>query len=187
MTSWKTRGLRGSELEDLINRTNEEYREKGLALIQKIPTPITPVEFDKESRTIRLAYFDQKSTVDYIGAVQGIPVCFDAKECAVDTFTLRNIHAHQVAFMKDFEAQGGVAFFLIHYTERDIFYYLTFRKLHEFWQRYEKGGRRSFRFEETEKKYYIKPTAGMYLPYLDALQTDLNERSIIVDALEGES
>ena len=82
MTTWNSRGLRGAGLEELINRTNEKYLEKGLALIQKIPTPITPIEIDKSSRHITLAYFDQKSTVDYIGAVQGIPVCFDAKECA---------------------------------------------------------------------------------------------------------
>ena len=43
MGTWKTRGLRGSTLEDMINMTNESYREKGLALIQKIPTPITPI------------------------------------------------------------------------------------------------------------------------------------------------
>ena len=79
MGTWNSRGLRGSALEELINRTNEQYREKGLALIQKIPTPITPIKIDKEKRHITLAYFDQKSTVDYIGAVQGIPVCFDAK------------------------------------------------------------------------------------------------------------
>ena len=85
MGTWKTRGLRGSTLEDLLNRTNDSYREKKLALIQKIPTPITPIEIDKKSRHITLAYFDMKSTVDYIGAVQGIPVCFDAKECAVSS------------------------------------------------------------------------------------------------------
>lgn len=175
--SWKTRGLRGSELEDLINRTNEEYRKKGLALIQKIPTPITPVEFDKDSRTIRLAYFDQKSTVDYIGAVQGIPVCFDAKECAVDTFTLRNIHEHQMLFMRDFEAQGGTAFFLIHYTGRDLFYYLPFRQLYAFWRRWEQGGRRSFRFEETEERFFITPSKDLFLPYLTAIQTDLDART----------
>ena len=79
MATWNSRGLRGSTLEDLVNRTNDQYREKGLALIQKIPTPITPVRMDKENRHITLAYFDQRSTVDYIGAVQGIPVCFDAK------------------------------------------------------------------------------------------------------------
>ena len=136
MATWNSRGLRGSTLEELINRTNEKYRENGLALIQKIPTPITPMKIDKESRHITLAYFDQKSTVDYIGSVQGIPVCFDAKECAVDTFSLQNIHAHQVAFMRDFEKQKGVAFFLLYYTHRDTLYYLTFRRLLEFWNRY---------------------------------------------------
>lgn len=106
MGTWNSRGLRGSTLEDLINHTNESYREKGLALIQKIPTPITPIEIDKQNRHITLAYFDQKSTVDYIGAVQGIPVCFDAKECAASTFPLQNIHPHQMQFMREFEKQG---------------------------------------------------------------------------------
>ena len=110
--SWNSRGLRGSLLEEMVNLTNEKYRERNLALIQKVPTPITPVEINKKNRQITLAYFDQKSTVDYIGAVQGIPVCFDAKECAVDTFALQNIHDHQVAFMKDFERQEGVSFIL---------------------------------------------------------------------------
>ena len=103
MPTWSSRGLRGSTLEDMINRTNEKYEENQLALIQKIPTPITPIKIDKETRHITLAYFEQKSTVDYIGAVQGIPVCFDAKECHTDTFPLQNIHKHQVEFMKQFE------------------------------------------------------------------------------------
>jgi recombination protein U len=121
MSTWGGHGLRGSTLEDMINRTNEAYRNAGLALIQKIPTPITPMQIDRESRHITLAYFNQKSTVDYIGAVQGIPVCFDAKESAGTTFSLQNIHPHQVEFMKEFEAQNGVAFFLIYYT-MDLWY-----------------------------------------------------------------
>lgn len=125
MATWNSRGLRGSTLEDLVNRTNEQYREKGLALVQKIPTPITPVRMDKENRHITLAYFDQRSTVDYIGAVQGIPVCFDAKECSAQTFPLANIHPHQVKFMEDFEKQNGVAFFLIFFSYLNEFYYLT--------------------------------------------------------------
>ena len=108
MPTWNSRGLRGSTLEEFINRTNEKYLEHGLALIQKVPTPITPINIDKETRHITLAYFEQKSTVDYIGAVQGIPVCFDAKECHTDTFPLQNIHEHQVTFMENFEKQGGV-------------------------------------------------------------------------------
>ena len=50
MATWNSRGLRGSTLEDLINRTNEKYQENGLALIQKIPTPITPIRIDKDER-----------------------------------------------------------------------------------------------------------------------------------------
>ncbi len=128
MGTWNTRGLRGSGLEDLINHTNERYRENRLALIQKVPTPITPIEIDKASRHITLAYFGQKSTVDYIGAVQGIPVCFDAKECKTDTFPLHNIHPHQIAFMGEFEQQGGVAFIILSFTERNETYYLPDRK-----------------------------------------------------------
>ena len=133
MPTWNSRGLRGSTLEDMLNRTNEKYLANGLALIQKIPTPITPINIDKESRHITLAYFDQKSTVDYIGAVQGIPVCFDAKECNTDTFPLANIHEHQVLFMEQFEKQDGIAFILIAYTHRDQFYYLRFAELKRFW------------------------------------------------------
>lgn len=155
MATWNSRGLRGSTLEDLVNRTNEQYREKGLALIQKIPTPITPVRMDKENRHITLAYFEQRSTVDYIGAVQGIPVCFDAKECAADTFPLANIHPHQVEFMQAFEKQGGVAFFLIFYSHENQFYYLTLRSLLTFWNRMQEGGRKSFRREELEPQYYL--------------------------------
>lgn len=102
----------GSTLEDLVNRTNEQYREKGLALIQKIPTPITPVRMDKENRHITLAYFDQRSTVDYIGAVQGIPVCFDAKECSAQTFPLANIHPHQVKLWRTLKNRMAWHFFL---------------------------------------------------------------------------
>lgn len=176
MATWNSRGLRGSTLEDLINRTNEKYREGKLALIQKIPTPITPVRMDKEHRQITLAYFDQKSTVDYIGAVQGIPVCFDAKECAADTFALQNIHEHQVTFMGEFEAQGGISFFIIYYTGRDLFYYLSYEFLKYFWDRAAQGGRKSFRFEELNPAYIMPKKNGVFVPYLDMLQKDLEER-----------
>lgn len=176
MATWNSRGLRGSLLEEMVNLTNEKYREKNLALIQKIPTPITPITIEKETRHITLAYFDQKSTIDYIGAVQGIPVCFDAKECAVDTFSLQNIHEHQVTFMRDFESQQGIAFFLIYYTTRDILYYLSLRELLVFWNRKEQGGRKSFRIDELQKKYFFNKKSGFMIPYLDMIQLDLNGR-----------
>lgn len=176
MATWNSRGLRGSTLEEMINRTNEQYREKGLGLIQKIPTPITPVRMDKESRHITLAYFEQRSTVDYIGAVQGIPVCFDAKECGTDTFPLCNIHPHQVEFMKAFEKQKGVAFFLIFFSQENLFYYLPLRTLLKFWSRMEEGGRKSFRRCELSPEFYLPSGSGFLVPYLEGIQTDLKMR-----------
>ncbi len=176
MATWNSRGLRGSTLEDLINRTNDKYREQGLALIQKVPTPITPMQIDKEHRHITLAYFEQKSTVDYIGAVQGIPICFDAKECATDTFPLQNVHAHQVAFMGDFERQGGCAFLLIYYSGRDRFYYLPYDILKVFWDRAQNGGRKSFRYEELDAGFFLSFGGCFLVPYLEGLQRDLERK-----------
>ncbi len=176
MGTWNSRGLRGSTLEEFLNRTNEKYLEQGLALIQKIPTPITPVQIDKEHRHITLAYFDQRSTVDYIGAVQGIPVCFDAKECNTDTFPLQNIHEHQVNFMEQFEKQDGVAFLIIYYSARNELYYMQFKELRKFWNRAKEGGRKSIRYEELNPTYFMQLKNGCYVPFLDALQMDLEER-----------
>ena len=55
MATWNSRGLRGSFLEELINLTNEKYRVQKLALIQKIPTPIKPINIDQSTRHITLA------------------------------------------------------------------------------------------------------------------------------------
>ena len=176
MSYWATRGLRGSAFEEMLNMTNEQYRKEGLALIQKIPTPIKPIEINQEKRTIKLAYFEQKSTVDYIGVVQGYPVCFDAKECAVDTFSLQNVHEHQFEFMEAFEKQEGVAFLLIYYTAKEQFYYLRFEKLREFYERMKNGGWKSFRFTETEEAFFLPKGKSVPVPYLEGVQKDLDMR-----------
>jgi recombination protein U len=162
-------------LEEIINMTNTRYREKGLALIQKVPTPITPITIDKDNKQITLAYFEQKSTVDYIGVVQGVPVCFDAKECAVDSFTMNNVHEHQIDFMREFEKQNGVAFLLIYFKKYDTYYYLPFEKLYEYWKRAANGIRKSFRYDELESSYQIKVYGGC-VHYLEPLNRDLESR-----------
>lgn len=176
MATWNSRGLRGSTLEDLINHTNERYEELDLALIQKIPTPITPVQIDKEHRHITLAYFDKISTVDYIGAVQGIPVCFDAKECSVETFPLQNVHEHQIRFMERFEKQGGISFLIIYYSGKNLLYYMKYKEIRKFWERAQSGGRKSFRMEELTPDYFMSLKNNCLVPYLDYIQKDLDSR-----------
>ena len=155
MGTWNSRGLRGSFLEEMINLTNEKYRDQKLALIQKVPTPIKPIRIDQATRHITLAYFDQKSTVDYIGVVQGIPVCFDAKEC---------------------EEQDGIAFLIIYFKSRDLYMYLPCRTLTKFWQRMEQGGLKSFHLDELDPSYEISPYSGTFLHYLEQIKMDMERR-----------
>ncbi len=178
MPTWNSRGLRGSTLEDLINVSNDIYREKKLALVQKIPTPITPVKFDKNSATITQAFFEKDSTVDYIGVCQGIPICFDAKECAKDTFPLANIHEHQVNFMREFEEHDGVAFLILMFTERNDFYYLRFRELLTYLGRVKEGHAKNFKYTELDDEYFIKGASGIPVHYLEGLKKDLTEREV---------
>ena len=60
MATWNSRGLRGSALEEFINQTCEQYRERNLALIQKVPTPITPVRIEKKAVILHLLILTRK-------------------------------------------------------------------------------------------------------------------------------
>ena len=177
MATWNSRGLRGSSLEELINYTNEKYLANGLALIQKIPTPIKPIRMDKDSSQITLAYFEKDSTVDYIGVVQGIPICFDAKECAVDTFSLQNIHEHQYHFMKEYEEQQGVSFLIIFFTHRNKYYYLRFSELKTYMDRVNEGHAKNFKYEELNPDFFIHAKNGALVHYLELLDKDLQLRA----------
>jgi len=172
--AWGTRGLRGSTLEELVNLTNELYRSKGLAVVQKVPTPITPVRIDSKSRNISLAYFEQKSTVDYIGAAQGVPICFDAKETTLKSLPMQNIHSHQVEFMRDFQKQGGEAFLLVHFKQPNEYYYLPFADMAEFYDAQNNGGRKSIPYVAFKKEYLIHSKSGFYIHYLETLAKFLN-------------
>lgn len=172
MGYWNSRGLRGSGLEEEINYTNEVYARKNLAIMQKIPTPITPVEIDREKGNISRAYFDAKSTVDYIGAAQGIPICFDAKEVSGESLPLRNIHEHQVEFMNSFQRQGGIAFLLVFFKKYGKYFFLPCEALNEYWTSANKGGRKSIPYRAFDVNYEIKNQSGV-VNYLEAVNTYL--------------
>ena len=78
--------------------------------------------------------------------------------------------------MKDFEKQGGIAFFLILYSKENLFYYLPLRHFLVFWKRMEEGGRKSFRREELDPAYYFENKGGILVPYLEGILKDLKDR-----------
>lgn len=176
--AWQSRGLRGSNLEELLNFTNDKYRDHGLAIIQKIPTSIKPIKLDKENRNISLAYFEKKSTVDYIGVVQGIPICFEAKETTKEALPIQNIHQHQMDFMAGFEKQQGVAFLIVFFSNYNECYFLPFKELQTHYKRIKNGGKKSIPYKSFKKEYMIKTKSGYFLHYLDILNLYLQQDSL---------
>lgn len=180
MGYWNTRGLRGSVLEETINITNDLYLSKNMGLIQKIPTPIKPITIDQVKRVITLAYFDQKSTVDYIGIVQGVSICFDAKETTKENLPLANVHDHQIDFMEAFEGQGGIAFLIVYFKKYESYYFFPYRELKKHYDIAKNGGRKSIPIKAFDPQYQIHIEGGMYLNYIRTLQKYLEEVNFVV-------
>ena len=75
--------------------------------------------------------------------------------------------------MEKYEKQGGVAFFLLHFVKEEIYYYLRLCDLLVFWERANSGGRKSFRMDELDEKWFFKSPNGLLVPYLDKVNEDL--------------
>ena len=104
---------RGMSLEEDINSSNEYYKERGMALITKRPTPINIVKVDY-SRGARItdAYFEKQSTTDYNGVYRSRYLDFEAKNTKSNSaFPLSNISRHQVEHLRNVINQGGIAFY----------------------------------------------------------------------------
>jgi len=174
MAYWKTQGLRGSAFEETISMTNQLYLQRGLAIIQKVPTPITPVEVNNKARIITSAYFEKKSTVDFIGVAQGLAICFDAKETNQLNLPLRNIHAHQIDFMEGFRKQQGVSFILVHFTAKGEIYLLPSEILAKYHVNAQNGGRKSIPYKDFNQAFLVPNKNGFPVHYLVAVNAYIN-------------
>ena len=158
MATW-SRGLRVlPEISSIVQI--EQYGRYGASPRSRRSQPITPSAWTKKPAWVTPKLLWNREVLSITRCCTGIPVCFDAKECSVDTFPLSNIHPHQVEFMNAFEQQGGIAFFLIFFSHADLFYYLPLRDLIIFWNRMKEGGRKSFRREELNNSYYLQKKNG---------------------------
>lgn len=168
---------RGMTLEEDINLTNEYYLSNDLAIIHKKPTPvqIVNVHYPKRSAAvITEAYFKQASTTDYNGIYRNKYIDFEAKETNSKTsFPFSNIHEHQISHMQQILNHGGIAFFIIKYTQHEETYLIDANLLIPSWYQQFKGGRKSISYKETVEKGYLIPfkyTARIdYLPIIDEL------------------
>ena len=133
---------RGMTLESEINLSNEYYRELDKAYIYKKPTPIKITKVDYPSRdkaVIKEAFFTIPSTTDYNGIYKGKYIDFEAKETKSKTsFTLNNIHPHQISHLKNISNHGGVAFVIVRFTTLNETYLLPAQKLLSYIENFKK-------------------------------------------------
>ena len=160
---------RGMSLEEDINLSNDFYRDSGIALINKRPTPINIVKVDY-SRGARItdAYFEKQSTTDYNGVYKGRYIDFEAKNTkSITSFPLSNISEHQIVHLKNVLKHGGIAFFIISFQMKDEIYLLDASFVIDF---YEHGKRKSIPYEVfTKEGILIKQDYSPRLHYLDAV------------------
>ena len=167
-TSFK-HGNRGMDLEEDINLSNDYYRNNGLCLITKRPTPINVVKVDySKGAIITNAYFEKQSTTDYNGVYKGKYIDFEAKSTIkITSFPLSNISVHQIEHLKNVLKHQGIAFFIIEFAKLEEVYLLDASYVIDF---YEHGERKSIPYDEFLKHgHQIKKGFAPRLNYLEVI------------------
>lgn len=160
-----THANRGAVLERLVDMTNTQYRNKGIADIRKIPTP---VQIQSNVGGKVSGYTMKPEWVDYSGVHDGRAIVFDAKETANRTsFPLNNISEHQYQLLKSWHQKGARSFLLVLFSKLDEVYVLPFGVLETYWEDAQKGGRKSIPHSAfVEQCALVKSEKGYVLHYL---------------------
>lgn len=113
----------GMGFESDITKTCEYYREKNLCAIYKRPTPIKVVKMSKtHPGRIEEAYFEEKSTTDYVGIYKGKYIDFECKETIHDSVPYHMIREQQFHHLEQISDMGGIGFFLVSFkTVQEVY------------------------------------------------------------------
>lgn len=150
----------GRAFERMIDLTNNKYRNKGIADIRKVPTPVQIQSNNKGKIT---GYTMKGEWVDYVGIFNGKTIVFDAKEVSVDRFDLKNVADHQYELLKSWHQKGAKAFLLVHFKKRRQTYLLPFKILEVYWEAAKLGGRKSIPYMEFLERCEIVESKDGYL------------------------
>lgn len=106
----------GMDFESDIEKSCDFYRAKGLADFYKRPTPIKVVHMSRtHPGQIDEAYFQEKSTTDFVGIYKGKYIDFEAKETIHDSVPYHMIREQQFTHLAFILKLGGIGFFLVRF------------------------------------------------------------------------
>ena len=171
---------RGMELEEDINFANKYYLNNDIAVIHKKPIPIQIVEVNYPSRSsamITKAFYKTPSTTDYNGLWNGKYIDFEAKETnSATSFSLNNIHDHQIEHMQKILNHGGITFIIVRFKKIDRTFILPFKNFIFFYTRANSGGRKSIKLSEFEESAFeLSFNYKIRLDYLNIIKNNESE------------
>ena len=120
-------------------------------------------------------FFECPSTLDYNGVYKGYYIEFDAKETRSKTsFTINNIHNHQIEYIKKVIKHGGIVFLIVRFTLLDKNYILKGKDLIQFIDSNDRKSITLSYFEENCYKIDIKYAPRLdYIKYVDMMIKEL--------------
>ncbi|WP_227394215.1 Holliday junction resolvase RecU [Jeotgalibacillus aurantiacus] len=127
MKSW-SHSNRGKTLELYIDHANAMYHQRGQAIVIRQHPEVKVTRVD--GKRILSGFYKEKGAPDYIGLIDQLPVCFDAKETNSKTsFPLKNIKAHQIKYLSEWDKQGGMSFLIIYFSALKEVYLFPYKAL----------------------------------------------------------
>lgn len=158
------RANRGMAFEQMIDYTNRMYEQKGIAVVNKRPTPVKILGRTGGKIT---GFLESPSTVDYDGTYRGKSIVFEAKSTAeLNRFDLKNIQAHQVEYLSKCHKHGAISFLLIEFAKHRTVYLLPYVTLKHYWDAQAKGGRKSILISDLDINAYQVESGRVPVDYL---------------------
>lgn len=180
-----TYGNRGMSFESLIEYANRQYRQDGIAVIEKQHTLCKPLR--NGTGRIVSAKYEEKATVDFMGRYGERPIAFEAKHCSADKIDLKRVAQHQCRFLQEWTAEPAAIGFVIISFRLSAFYLIPW----DYWQaaldarekrtggtviqepvrtEWQTTGKASIRMDELPAEWEIKLGGRIAIDYLAAVR-----------------
>jgi len=159
----------GQAFENLIDYTNRIYQNKGMALINKRPTPVKVLR--TRGNHIFNAVYDKKSTVDYDGFYKGYGIAFEAKSTKLTRLPLDMIAEHQIKYLEAAKDHGAITFLIANMRDINKTFVLPSELIFEYVDNAQQGGRKSLPMDDIKKRgIEVSSGNGVPLDYLEAVE-----------------
>lgn len=181
---------RGMQLEEFIEYANTRYRNAGIAVVVKQPTPFIPIR-NRKGQVVSCKV-EQKATVDFMGRYRNIPVAIEAKHTSSDRIRFSEVKDHQAQFLDDFVGENGEGFGAVLVSFKMERFFLVpwqfWSEARNLWKetkgdkgtviqygmKWETTGKASVSASEFLPEWEVKPNNKYGLAYLSKIDTYMN-------------